>query len=102
MEKETPYGDLPAKGSALKGAPEHDLVFGSGIGSYGTQEAVLGWALGTNIPALNSCPMVAAPDYSCPTPAGAPMSFADVKSLIDSGKPFGLASCARANANASR
>lgn len=82
------FEEQVANGSALKGVPEHDLGFGSGIGAYATQEKVLGWALGTNITAVNYCPQVADPDYNCPNPAGSPMSFADVKSLIDSGKPF--------------
>ncbi len=83
------FEEWPASGVSLRGVPEHDLGFGSGIGGYGSQEQVLGWALGTSITAVNYCPSVPAdPTYSCPNPNGAPMTFNEVKSLIDSGKPF--------------
>lgn len=75
----------------LQGKPENDLGFGIGIGSYGTQEAVLSWALGgAPVTPTQYCP----PNpndgnpYTCPNPGGSPMSFADIKSLIDAGRPF--------------
>ncbi len=73
----------------LRGIPEHDLGFGVGIGSYGIQEKVLEWALGgVNATAINYCPNPGIAGYTCPNPAGAPMTFADIKSFIDAGRPF--------------
>lgn len=73
----------------LRGFPEHDLGFGVGIGSYAIQEKVLSWALGDlAVTAENFCPTPSIADYNCPNPGGDPMSFDEVKSLIDAGRPF--------------
>lgn len=74
---------------SLRGIPENDLGFAIGIGSYSIQEKVLSWALGgVGVTPINYCPNPGTAGYTCPNPAGAPMSFADIKSFIDAGRPF--------------
>jgi Mg-chelatase subunit ChlD len=77
-------------GAPLLGVPEHDLGFGTGIGSYDSQNQVISWALGTTVTGISYCP----PDpndgkpYSCPDPNAAPITWLQIKTWIDAGRPF--------------
>lgn len=78
-------------GSSVAGQdkPEHDLGFGSGIGSYGTQTEVISWALDEPVTGISYCPSVPSdPDYTCPDPNAAPITWNTIKGWIDAGRPF--------------
>jgi hypothetical protein len=75
---------------AQKGIPENDLGYRSGIPRYSMQEAVLEWALGTDVTGVSYCPQrPASENYTCPHPGNPPrMAWSEIIALINAGKPF--------------